>query len=265
MEKSNGKILAICSLGGILGFVIGSQMQSIWWRIALTLVGAFAFYIVYGPKQAWIAAKSSWRSVTTWDARSMCLVAGWGQLAITSLYITAWVGILVPSVAVIHSSTSPTCRNIALFLAAIINGVAIVAECIVIRDSIMARKGYYDSFSYEDIQMYRSVAIHCSAPMVLWHLIRAIPALCRFAKKFFWRFFLLVHSEPRLLVMLSVCVGAIGGAGLRATYLGMHYTVVPLGLAVLCGIIVGLAYGILGNEIVRKRWLIPRGHLQHIS
>ncbi|MFA5129910.1 MAG: hypothetical protein WC477_03220 [Patescibacteria group bacterium] len=263
MEKSNGKTLALCTLGGVLGFVIGSQMPSVLWRIALTAVGAGVFYIVYDPKQALLAVQSAWKhacrgikSTESWDVRTMFSVFLWDQLFTTSIIIyiscfTTWIG-RDPKETWFQqfAATAIVCWIVCTLY---------FAPC-----AFRARKGWKFSNVAFELERDRTAAIHALLPMVVYDLIMGMPAFGRFAKKFFWKFFLIIHSEQRLLTMFSVCVGAIGGMGLRVMYLRHHHTSVPLNTALVCGVLVGLVYGLVGNEVIRKRWLIPKGYLQRI-
>jgi hypothetical protein len=103
----------------------------------------------------------------------------------------------------------------------------------------------------EQMTNYKSLAFHTFPPVAIFYNIP------RFTLRFVWHVFLRIHSERRTICGLSVLVGALAGFLLR---IHMQANVAPL-LAVLIGGCCGLAFGLVSNEVIAKRWLLPKGHL----
>lgn len=85
-----------------------------------------------------------------------------------------------------------------------------------------------------------------------WLFIKAIPGTWNFGRKFFWEFFILIHSKQRLICGVDSTIGC-GAAYVWLAEPGMSLPQKVTTIA--CGGLLGAAFGIFNWEIVSKKWL----------
>ncbi len=258
MNKQTVKILALCSVGGALGCVIGAEIGPRWLAIPLMLIGAFAAYLLYDPRQTVFAAKHAWRAamldIRSWKAHALLRMFGWGLLA--SAWVSIWLALVFACIPNDKGWSWGVSFVVSVFfMFGFCNAFLVLYLCIV-------RHGA--DWQYDHVGILRACAIHLAPPAVLYHVARNVPRVCRFAKYVCWKFFILVHSEAKLLCSVSVLVGAIAGVALRAIMIAAHYPGIPFIYAIVVGAGFGGVYGYFGHEIITKHVLIPKGYLRRI-
>ena len=102
-----------------------------------------------------------------------------------------------------------------------------------------------------------------------WLSLRILPAflvikedcqtIVRAVALFVWNLFLLIHRKERTICAID---GTLGGLISIFTLSPSVETLTQKSMLILFGAMLGVFIGVLNYELVTKRWLIPRGHIQ---
>jgi hypothetical protein len=261
-QQSGSKPIAFSTIGGAVGFLIGSQIGSqngFFLRASmLALFCAFASYILYAPRQSLTAmrhayqstifqATKSWKSVKRWHFRVMLVTWAWGAIA------TFWQSIYVAAFMLLVGMRNPNHSvRYTFFLiwltSEVITGIILLGEVIGVRNG----SSEYDYDSCADARFLRKMAIHFSPPMALWHMLRFGWFLLKFAGIFTGKFFRFTCSEAHILASSSVLLGTICGVSTHTLMMRFHHSI-SYRQAIVCGALIGLAYGVVGVALIRRR------------
>ena len=207
------------------------------------------------------AIPKAWRAARGWRANSRYW-ANIGWMFLGSISVVLWVILILGVLALTGGSSLTGTLGSCGFFTAIIS-----IPCLLGAMMEMTSMG---PLHYEDEgRTGREIAYGVFPPLVifyhlprgLWWVIRRTPraiavatiavgrgavAFVRFVPRFFWKFFLMIHSEERLICGVDAMLGAAAGY-----FLG----------SVLIGVVIGGLFGVVNHEVVTKRWLRPRGYL----
>lgn len=259
MKKHGSRVIGLCTVGGAIGFLIGSRGDSLWLGWASAIVCAVFVYIAHAPIQFIRAFRCAWRSTVFqlnasirgmrgWHVKDMLRMFAWGMLT------TVVVCLDIPPLLALESHV--TWARYCHALIPLECCTAIVMILVVLGSTLSVRDGdrttESDSLSVKGFQW---AVIHFAPPSLIYYTVRLIFFLLRMLGILIRKTIQFTHSEERILTTSSVVFGMVCGISARAIALRCHYTI-AFQYALVCGAFIGLAYGLIGSAVIRRRALI---------
>lgn len=260
------KIAAACFIGGALTMAVALALTPEYWWFGF-IAGIAGGYISYEFREVLAAIPIALRAVRAWQppSRQYWTVVGWGALFFLSF--TVWV-VGLSAVLVAYGYPDQLTRLYYVGPAVIAGGVGLFTFFSAVCFVATTTEG-----RALQVETLREMNYYISPPLVLfWHLPRGIRRLprammigargvvtfSRFLGRFAWHLFKLIHSEKRVLCAID---GALGGAMAYIWLVPPSATIAEQVLLVICGGLLGSAFGVVNHEIVSKRIL----HLPEVA
>jgi len=240
------QIFFACAFGAGIGAFVALSLNPWFWWLGL-LVGGTIGYLGYEWREVVAAVPRAWRAAgPMWKSLPWLVSKSW-VFARTIAFMWCWLFVAFASCDFVGGLVSPV-RGFH------VASVAIATTLVVFGPGLVLIMGLFAScFLLEENEENRFYSLK---EMVLWSLpvifvyqlprftIRYAPAALRFVRAFVWKFFLLIHSEERLICGMDAMLGAAVGYFAGSAFIGA---------------IAGGALGVVNYEIVTRRWLIPAG------
>lgn len=226
-ESQGFKVFTAAAIGAFIGATLALQCH---WFLAIGMIIGGIVGLAYQPvevvraipRAASVAGLSSW----SWMRRNhQCL----GMAGLQFLITFSWAGITGMILWALHPH-----------LSADLVGLSCVAGMVYVLILLLG----HDILRYEDWSFTSRAKTICRntnpATLLFWHLPRLVIWLVPRVIKFFGAFFLLIHSDLRLLCGIDAALGTAAGYFAHNAFAG--------------GVIGGLI-GLLNYELISKRWL----------
>ncbi len=243
MLKESWKVFWACLIGAGLGAFVALESNHYFWWVGL-LAGGLTGYLSYEWKKVVAAIPAAYKAARGWRPDvNYWRAFGWGM--ITMLSICSWMYVLVFLAWVTRDSPANPMELLyctyGIFPVSLFLGFVIALDKA--PDSVIVGK-MMTKATFPPIFLFWHI------PRAIVYLVRNIPSILKFLRRFSWQMFLRIHSEMRLLCGIDALLGA--GIGFFAG-------------SVLVGALAGAAIGLVNYLVVTKGWLEPRGLVPFVS
>lgn len=256
MEKTAMKVFLACAFGAFIGSMVALQLNRYFWWLGL-IVGGFAGYISYEFERIKTAAPQAWKTARKVEIRFEVIKKGGKALMYCLLACLASliVGFCFFVNFYLVASISPRINFLEKILL-LVSGpenllvTSILGLFITLVFLGLIITGFDDKFGNYSNNEFIGFAISLvAAPILsisllaLYAIYKLTPTVARFTTRFTKQFFLLIHSDIRLLCATDAAIGA-----------GIGYF---SGSAII-GAIAGGIFGVINYKVVSQYIL----HLQ---
>lgn len=255
--KNSARIFVVCFVGACIGTFVALEIHPLFWWVG-TLVGAGIAYFGFNLKEVGVAMKTAFRRTVAWRHNTVYWIY-WREGFVFAMNI--WSTILAGMILVFlfFTSCGLGVTNVTTFIFSaeyvLINASVIlscVAFCVIFSflnafDYASKRNGMKGPYTFPNvIRVYFWIVPRAIFTGLMWLVkqspkgVEKIVLFVVWAKSFFVTFFLLIHSELRLLCAVDAALGTAIGyfAG-----------------SILIGAIAGGVLGVVNYEVVSVRVL----------
>lgn len=265
-------VLLFSAIGGSIGGLISSLFVQGWkmWLCGITC--AVAMYLAYEWRATLRAIRTVYAAMTSKERnteRAYLSLAAFMLFFGNFFFILA--GVMLFDAIEEHSvSAVLICSLFSVFVffvdAMVESKIADISPSIILRPYTLQEDLYKDNDARANRRflgkallatnpLYNALCVLFLVAFFLRAILFAIPAIVLFLARFSWSVFILIHSERRVIVGLSVFVGLWAGNLLRSA----HSSPVA---SMLIGAAAGAIWGFVSYAFITQRWLIPHGYVK---
>ncbi len=264
MNRETWKVFFAAAFGAGAGTLVAFEMSISFWWVGL-IAGGLTGYFSYEWRQVIAAIPAAYRAARGWKATKHYWQAVGYETFLSMVVIPMILTMVILPLMISVKQDFFIALNESAFILCVIMGMTGFFSLV----EVMALTKVDDTNLLSVARNFRYMIYIFFPPVVLfWHLprgmwwvvkwlpgaimptsvafVRSVVALVRFLSRFSWQFFLLIHSERRLICGVDAMLGAAVGY-----YVG----------SAIVGAVAGGVFGAVNYAVVTERWLKPRGFL----